>query len=426
MLRYLDTVIAFAVVMLGVSLLITVVTQMISALFGLRGTNLKWGLQTLIETIEPATKLKPAEPKALSNAEKLVNQILRHPLISDSAFSGITSRFPFLGRWKLASAIRKQELIVVLQNLYDLTKDPQTTDEELRKLEVPIQQVLTAVSASPISNISGMVADIQRLAGDAAAVEKKAVELVKSVRNTSQEFALWFDASMDRVSQRFAMQMRWWTVAVALITAFVLHLDALKLLTQFWADPGDRSALVSAADSMVKQADSILVTGNPSTPAVYAKAVSDLKSGPLAEVVKSLGEPPPGVLSSREDVVNWLRTQLAGSPQREEVIRHYQSLVDAGLQANLSALSDKFKKTRDTLEQAEFELVPSPYPSWREYMRGYLPSRHFWGTLAAAALLSLGAPFWFNALKSLTNLRPVVAQKQEKEEKEAKAQKATA
>jgi len=318
MLRYLDTVIAFAVVMLGVSLLITVVTQMASALFGLRGTNLKWGLQTLIETIEPATKVKPTQPKALSNAEKIVDQILRHPLISDSAFSGITSRFPFLGKWKLASAIRKQELIVVLQNLYDRAKDPQNIDDELKKLEVPIQQVLTAVSASPISNISGMVMEIQKLAGDAAAAEKKAAELVKSVRKTSQEFALWFDASMDRVSQRFAMQMRWWTVAVALITAFVLHLDALKLLTQFWADPGDRSALVSAADSMVKQADSILVTENPSTSAVYAKAVSALKSGPLANVVKALGEPP-AAISSREGVVNWLRTQLAGSPKRRRL-----------------------------------------------------------------------------------------------------------
>jgi hypothetical protein len=35
------------------------------------------------------------------------------------------------------------------------------------------------------------------------------------------------------------------------------------------------------------------------------------------------------------------------------------------------------------------------------------------GVLATAALLSLGAPFWFNLLKSLTNLRPLVATKQD-------------
>ena len=31
------------------------------------------------------------------------------------------------------------------------------------------------------------------------------------------------------------------------------------------------------------------------------------------------------------------------------------------------------------------------------------------GVLATAALLSLGAPFWFNMLKQLTNLRPILS-----------------
>ena len=38
------------------------------------------------------------------------------------------------------------------------------------------------------------------------------------------------------------------------------------------------------------------------------------------------------------------------------------------------------------------------------------------GALVSGALLSLGAPFWFNSLKALTNLRPIVASKQKEEE----------
>jgi hypothetical protein len=34
---------------------------------------------------------------------------------------------------------------------------------------------------------------------------------------------------------------------------------------------------------------------------------------------------------------------------------------------------------------------------------------HFWGMATSAALLSLGAPFWFNLLKTLSNLRPILA-----------------
>jgi hypothetical protein len=35
--------------------------------------------------------------------------------------------------------------------------------------------------------------------------------------------------------------------------------------------------------------------------------------------------------------------------------------------------------------------------------------------LATAALLSLGAPFWYNSLKGLVNLRSQVAEQQQKE-----------
>jgi hypothetical protein len=41
------------------------------------------------------------------------------------------------------------------------------------------------------------------------------------------------------------------------------------------------------------------------------------------------------------------------------------------------------------------------------------------GVLATAGLLSLGAPFWFNALKTLTNLRPAIAAKQDAQQADA-------
>jgi hypothetical protein len=40
---------------------------------------------------------------------------------------------------------------------------------------------------------------------------------------------------------------------------------------------------------------------------------------------------------------------------------------------------------------------------------------HFWGILFSAGLLSLGAPFWYNALKTLSALKPTVANKEDQE-----------
>jgi hypothetical protein len=53
MLTYLDTAIGLAVILLGISLLITILTQMTSALVSYRRSNLRWGLETLFEQIDP-------------------------------------------------------------------------------------------------------------------------------------------------------------------------------------------------------------------------------------------------------------------------------------------------------------------------------------------------------------------------------------
>src|SRR4051794_5412745 len=111
MLGQLDTFIAFAVVILGISLLITVLNQIIVALFGLRGSSLRWGLETLLE--EMHHDLAPY-------ARHISELVLQHPLISDSTVSKTHSWplvGPFLGRWRNASAIKVGELNEILRKL---------------------------------------------------------------------------------------------------------------------------------------------------------------------------------------------------------------------------------------------------------------------------------------------------------------------
>jgi len=75
MLSTLDTVIAFAVIMTVLSLLITIIVQMVSAAFSLRGKNLANALALTFQTIDP---------KIGDQAHSLAAQILRDPIFSDS------------------------------------------------------------------------------------------------------------------------------------------------------------------------------------------------------------------------------------------------------------------------------------------------------------------------------------------------------
>ena len=123
-LEYLDTIIAFIIILLGVSLLITILNQMISTLLGYRGTNLLWGIRTLLSTIEP---------KLTESAEQLVRNVLTKPILSDSIFSKLKDD-SLLGkltkRWRLATAISPEELVRGFRKLSESisTSDKPTAD----------------------------------------------------------------------------------------------------------------------------------------------------------------------------------------------------------------------------------------------------------------------------------------------------------
>ena len=73
-------------------------TQADPSLLALRGTQLRKGLEQLIEQTAPSLK---------DHAKQLSEAIVKHPLISDSATV-------LGGRWKWAAAIKKEESLPVL------------------------------------------------------------------------------------------------------------------------------------------------------------------------------------------------------------------------------------------------------------------------------------------------------------------------
>lgn len=307
MLDQFDTLIGFAVVMLGASLLITILVQMVSALLGLRGTNLLWGIEVLLKTAD--SKL-PA-----GNVKTIAESVLTDPIISNSRFSQVRA-LPLVGqltrRWKFASAIRFEELTKLLKKLAEENRIPSAT---------AIAQLLQSKAA-----------DLQT----------------------------WFNAAMDRTAQRFITHTRLWTVIFAFLLAFVAHLDSFHLYNQISSKPELRARLGVLVEDMKKIAEK-------TTAAVPAGTAQ-----PTADEIKT-------------------RTK---------------------------ELSEDLQAIRNTLDSTQLRLIPDPYPGFWTFPGEYgTPGKHFLGMLVSALLLSLGAPFWYNILKALTNLRPLLAQKEEAEKK---------
>jgi hypothetical protein len=345
-LEHLDTVIAFAAILAGVSLLVTTLVQMVSALLGLRGANLRWGIATL---------LKQADPDLSGHATKIAEKVLHHPVISDSTMSDFES--DFFSRWKLASAVRKDELVKILQTLgkqAETTAAGQPAPPWASALKNSLDK-LDPAAADRLLKLAPVIKQV--LPDDPAKADEIISQLTASAEQLTGRVDQWFDAMMDRVAQRFTMHTRIWTVIFSVLIAFAMQLDAFKLLTQLSTDSELRARLVSSADALTKKADEMQATSTNET------AVADAAA--LRQLTNAVGD--------------------------------FHSI-----------LSDKL----------EFQLVPDPYP--QPFYNYWTPSwSHFWGIVVSAVLLSLGAPFWFNVLKNLCNLRSVIATK-EQQESEAK------
>lgn len=299
MLDLLDSVIAFVAILLGVSLVITVLVQSISGLFNLRGLALVKGLKELLEQAELGTK----------DAKALADKILCHPMISDSI---LPKQWTFFAR---ASAIRKDELT----------------------------RMLTSASAF------GLVLTTE-------ADKAKAKAKFEHAKQVAED---WFDGKMDRASQVFAQSSRIVTIVVSFVVAFALHLDASALLSRVSSNTELRGKLVASVDGLQKKAEEIQKREEEKTPLALGDAVAEAKA---------------------------LQGDLASS----------------GLD-----FLPKFGKNAD---------LPNGIHTACDYLNG--TSEGFWhllGILAGGAFLSLGAPFWFNILKQLTNLRTVLANKEHAE-----------
>jgi hypothetical protein len=347
LLQSLDIIVGFAVVMLAVSLIITTITQLISGLLGLRGTNLRWGLKVLLAQAglpDPATT---------------ADRVLGHPLVSDSTFSKFISRI--FNRWRLASAIRSQELTGILELL-----SKKYGDDDLSKPAV-----------------------------------------TKFIND-------WFEPVMDRVAQRFAMSMRFWTVGTAIVVAFVLQLDSIALFRQLSDDREVRTKLVASADAILQQSERIM--GRTAASNVYAAALQELKTKEPSAARVLTNAP---VDMDHTTANFWLRAQLRDVPQANKLISTYNEIVSSNIVARTPELMGDMRTVTDLLAGAGIRLVPDYRRwSWDSFRRGFI------GMLISAALLSLGAPFWFNGLKTLMNLRPVLATRVEKEkEKEIEKEK---
>ena len=396
MLVYLDTLIGFSVVMLGISLLIVIVNQIVSALFAHRGANLRWGLRTLFADISPT-----ALPALAAQADAIADRVLIHPFVSDSIFSKYHTDNRFVKRWKLASAIRSDELVSVLSHLSTVGPLAGTA------VSADIQALLNASNPTASRQV-GIISAASAAVGIAPAA---AVPLLGATFNTIRESAgnldAWFDAMMSRVAQRFAMQMRIWTLVFAALFAFATGLDSIQLLNQLYRNDDLRDKLSSAATDMLTTAGSILPNGSTSDKDAVTRVMTGTVTSALQKSLTDAGvsAPTPIGITSEDAGNDWIMANVAKQEDKMKVKNAFHSNVATATRALIELRAKDAAHVQLVLSTSGLNILQSQWDRKRILQQ-------LVGVFVTIGLLSLGAPFWFNTLKSLSNLRPVVANNQ--------------
>jgi len=79
-------------------------------------------------------------------------------------------------------------------------------------------------------------------------VEGYATQTETSIAIARANIEQWFDSSMDRISGVFKRHAQWWALFIGAFLALVLNVDSIALTKHLWREPTTRQVLVGKAD----------------------------------------------------------------------------------------------------------------------------------------------------------------------------------
>jgi hypothetical protein len=376
MLNSLDVLIGFTVVLLVASMAVTMITQFIgTTVMNLRGKTLHEGLSRLLALMDQGLKRE--------EASRIADYILRNPLVTSAA--------GFRGRYRLACVIHREELTKLLLD-YAVPLDASKADPQKHADDNALREVLRqSLKRNGIADPEGVLREVR----DASLrLEKSNPELSHSARSNIAllDFAAsdflaklnaWFDQTADRTSALFTRRIRVVTAVVGLMVALLLQLDAIGLINRLSVDGGLRDRLVTLAvqrqDEWAGKARPTALPAPPVAPPSQGDSTPPaIDTQPLTDATRQLDEL--GIFTLPASPSAWLATWKAPPPPTD----------------------DKQPVVKD------------------DRLRRLL------GILIAAALLSLGAPFWYALLANLLKLRPLISSKEEGERTERQTTQAPA
>jgi len=306
-----------------------------------------------------------------------------------------------------------------------------TSDKPAGKIDAAVLQKLKAAVAVQVPGGAGTADAAQAIADRLATqfptikddLRKAVTETMGKVSRVELGVEKWFDTVMDRASDIFTRWTRVITLVISVLLVAVLHIDSGLILHQISTSAGIRAGLTKLSDTALAQADETMQSGYRATVSLKAVAGKHHDNTTLEAILNTASG-----LVACVDGKRWLNEHRKDiGSNMDTVEEEFSNACQEQTMLALDKSKDQISSIRHELAETDLTLVPrriagnlvfngenghSGYYNWAV---AYSNKSHLLGTLAMVVLLSLGAPFWFNALRQLSNLKPAISNKIEKE-----------
>ena len=401
MLDSLDTLIAFVLIMLVVSLLITIVVQMATVLCNLRGVNLAQGLRRTFGVIDS---------KSDKHAKQLANYILKGRFLSDSFLPD----WPILRWWRHAEAVRPREVFDAIQRIALGKESGDYISQWCNKPVVNLKDKACRI-------LKGLGLDEATITNAEKAInqgQECTKEFTEAAKANYHKFEYWTCTCEQRAQQWLTMHTRILTIIFAVIAAFWLQLDTVEIFKAVSSNKAMRDKLVMQAAAVSSQADKAFRDSKSVLQKTYEGWLD--QSDPRVKAAISSNPITVEPNDTREKLTGRIEASLtsASVADKEAPLESFNKMLDETALGTLKEKAGDYAAVKADFDNTGFELFPkSDKGRWEKGWR-HDCTKHIWGILFSAGFLSLGAPFWYNALKNFVNLRSQVAQNISSEEKQ--------
>ncbi len=362
----LDVVISLIFIYLLFSLFVSAVNEILSQVFKVRGKELRFSIERMI-------------------GYKLLKEFYQNPKIDKTRYrSSLFYATPF---WKVYRWFRKK-----WSEQIDLEAD--NIEKKITSKSNP-SVIATETFADTILDLIEDENLRKELFEQAPFLKKIYDRAEGEVEELRLELENWFDEIMVYTSEWYKQKLKYILLALGFLTAVIFNVDSVAIFKTLANNPEARNAVVRQAEAYIEShniEDGVVIT---------------VPSADTAEAVTS------DTLNTRHGIHDFLQSQYNDCGATEAC----QDSVDA-VYPTLAGINSAYKKMDRLVHEDIDQLTTalgigwSSFPdhkSWKDWVIDW--SVRILGWLVTAVAISLGAPFWFDLLKKVVNLKNEISKR---------------